>query len=105
MKHFRFAAHVFCVAAVFLMTWFILRKRVAHSNFWHYVILIVVIYAILTWFINIQADAAEGLQTSYLAERELENGDFRVMQRLIPSYRAPLEHIERRIHGEGDGFC
>lgn len=105
MKHFRFAAHVFCVAAVFLMTWFILRKRVWYSNFWHYVILIVVIYAVLTWFVSIQADAAEGLQTAFLSERELENGNFRYMQRLLPSFRNPLEHIERRIHGEGDGFC
>jgi hypothetical protein len=27
------------------------------------------------------------------------------MQRLLPSFRTPLEHIERRLHGEGDGFC
>lgn len=68
MKHFRFAAHVLCVAAVFLMTWFILRKRMVNPSFWHYFVLIIVIYAIVTWFIDIHADAAEGLQTSYLSE-------------------------------------
>lgn len=71
MKHYSFAAHVFCVAAVFLMTWFILRKRVPFHGFWHIAILIFVIYGVLTWFISIHSDAAEGIQTSYLAEREL----------------------------------
>lgn len=69
MKHYRFAAHVFCVAAVFLMTWFILRKRVMNPSLWHYILLIVLIYMCVTWFIDIQAAAAEGIQTSYLAER------------------------------------
>lgn len=105
MKHYRFAAHVLCVSAVFLMTWFILRRRVWFSNFWHYVILIVVIYMIVTWFIDIHASASEGIQTSYLVERELEGGNFSHMQRVLPSFRTPLEHIERRVHGEGDGFC
>ena len=69
MKHYRFAAHVLCVAAVFLMTWFILRKRIIAPGFWHYVVLIVLLYMCVTWFIDIHAAAAEGLQTSYLAER------------------------------------
>ena len=68
MKHYRFAAHVLCVAAVFLMTWFILRARMWNPGFWHYAILIVVIYMIVTWFIDIHADAAEGIQTSYCSE-------------------------------------
>ena len=68
MKHYRFAAHVLCVAAVFLMTWFILRARMWQPGFWNYVLLIVVIYMIVTWFVDIHADSAEGLQTSYLSE-------------------------------------
>lgn len=105
MKHYKFAAHVFCVAAVFLMTWFILRKRVNFPGFWHYAILIVLIYMCITWFVDMQAAAAEGIQTSYLAERELENGDHNYMQKCIPSYRTELEHMERRLKGEGDGHC
>lgn len=105
MKHYRFAAHVFCVAAVFLMTWFILRARVITPGFWHYVILVVVLYMCVTWFVDIHAAAAEGLQTSYLAERELENGDHTYMQRVSPAYRSDLEHMERRQKAAGDGFC
>lgn len=105
MNHYRFAAHAFLISAAILMTWFILRARVWNANLWHWIVLIVVLYAILNWFINILGDAAEGIQTSFLVERELENGNFKYMQRLLPSFRTPLEHIERRIHGEGDGFC
>ena len=47
----------------------------------------------VTWFIDIQAAAAEGLHTSYLAARELENGDHNYMQRVFPSYRNDLEHM------------
>lgn len=59
----------------------------------------------ITWFVDMQAAAAEGIQTSYLAERELENGDHNYMQKCIPSYRTELEHMERRLKGEGDGHC
>lgn len=104
MDHYRFAATTFVTAAAILACWFILRARVWRISLWHWIVLIVVIYAIVNWFINILADAAEGLQTSFLVERELENGNFKYMQRLMPSFRSPLEHIERRLHGEGDGY-
>lgn len=104
MDHYRFAAHAFLIPAALLTTWFILRARVWNPNVWHWIVLTFVLIVILSWFINILADAAEGLQTSFLAERELENGNYKYMQRLLPSYRVPLEHLERRVHGEGDGF-
>lgn len=58
MKHYRFVAHVLCVAVAFLCAWFIMRKRLWNYGFWHYTLLIVVIYIVLTWFINIHADSA-----------------------------------------------
>lgn len=104
MDHYRFAAHAFLIPVALLTTWFILRARVWNPNVWHWIVLTFVLIAILSWFINILADAAEGLQTSFLAERELENGNYKYIQRLLPSYRVPLEHLERRVHGEGDGY-
>jgi glucan phosphoethanolaminetransferase (alkaline phosphatase superfamily) len=71
MYHYRFAAHAFLITAALLMSWFILRARVWSPNFWHWMVLIFVIYSILNWFINILPDAAEGLQTSFMAERDL----------------------------------
>lgn len=99
MFHYRFAAQCALLSLTLLATWFILKARVREADFWHWVCLNFVIFAIVSWFINILADAAEGLQTSYLAERELENGNYKYMHRLLPSMRTPLEHLERRIHG------
>lgn len=104
MNHYRFAALACLVPLTLLACWFILRARVPSPNLWHWIILTVVIISILVWFVNILPDASEGLQTSFLAERELENGNYKYMQRLMPSFRTPLEHIERRLHGEGDGY-
>lgn len=83
MKHYRFAAHVFCVVAVLLMGYLILRFRVINVGFWHLVVLLVVIYAIVTWFVEIHADAAEGIQTSFLAEHYSSEG-YPYMQKCIP---------------------
>ena len=104
MKHYRFAAHVLCVAAVFLMTWFILRARMINPGFWHYVLLIVVIYMIVTWFVDIHADAAEGIQTSYLSEFELER-DHSFMHQLDPEFREDLRADIRRDTKTRDGKC
>jgi glucan phosphoethanolaminetransferase (alkaline phosphatase superfamily) len=103
IKHYRFAAHVLCVAAVFLMTWFILRKRVWGPDFWHYAVLIVVIYAIVTWFVDIHADAAEGLQTSYLAEHYIEE-DFDYMPHFPVEYVNEFKSDLNRKN-ERDGQC
>lgn len=69
MSHYRFAAHAFVIPVTLLACWFILRARVWTPSLWHWIVLVVVILAIQHWFINILADAAEGLQTSYLVER------------------------------------
>lgn len=58
IKHYKFAAHVCCVGVTFLMCWFILRARMINPGFWHYTILIFVIYMIVTWFIDIFANVA-----------------------------------------------
>jgi hypothetical protein len=105
MNHYRFAAHAFLIPAALLMTWFILRARVWNPSIWHWIVLPFVLYMVMNWFINLLPDASEGIQTSVLAERELENGNYKYMQKILPSYRGPIEHLEKRLHGEGDGFC
>lgn len=67
IKHFRFLASVFLVGLVVFMTQFILNYRTSAIGFWNIFLGISVIYVTLTWFINIHADSAESLQTSYLA--------------------------------------
>lgn len=69
MGHYKFVAHTFLISLLLLMTFFILRKRVMSPGFWNIVLLLTLLYMCVTWFIDIHAAAAEGIQTSYLAER------------------------------------
>ena len=95
MKHYRYAAHVLLVTSSFIGAWFILRARVWNFGFWNLTLLIVVIYITVTFFIGLHADAAEGLQTSYLCEHQLEP-NHALMQKLHPSYIKELEQWQRR---------
>lgn len=69
MSHYKFAVYSFLVPLTLLISWFILRARVWTPSLWHWIVLTVVIYSVLTWFIDILSDASEGLQTSFLSER------------------------------------
>jgi hypothetical protein len=59
-------------------------------SFWNIVLIIFVAYITVTWFIDLHADAAEGLQTSYLSELHLEP-NHNLMQRLDAAYVADLD--------------
>ncbi len=87
MKHYRLICHLFAVTSAFIAAWFVLRARLWVYGFWHLTLLVVVIYCVVTWFINIHADAAEGLQTSYLSEHILE-ANHTLLQKLHPDYMA-----------------
>ena len=67
MKHYKFAAHIACASFAFLWAFWILNYRTFNYSLWNIAILVLFIYGTVTWFISIHADAAEGLQTSYLA--------------------------------------
>jgi len=67
MKHFRFVASVFLTALGYLLGQIYANKRVVVFTTWQNVILVVIVYAVVCWFINIDADAAEGISTSFFA--------------------------------------
>lgn len=90
IKHYRFLAHVSLTTVSFIAGWMFLRHRLWNVGLWHYVLLVVVCYISLTWFVDLHSNAAEGLQTSYLAEKLLEPSHS-AMQRLHPAYRLDLE--------------
>ena len=50
------------------------NKRVYSFYWWENVVLIVISYATVVWFIDISANAAEGILTSYLTEYRLGAG-------------------------------
>jgi hypothetical protein len=67
LKHYRLAAHIACVSFIFFWGFWILNYRTLNYDLWNVAILVMAIVGTVTWFIGIHADAAEGLQTSYLA--------------------------------------
>jgi hypothetical protein len=83
MKHYRLAAHIASISFVFFWAFWILDYRTLNFDLWNVAIVILAIYGTVTWFIGIHTDSAEGLQTSYLAELELE-GEHQYMQKILP---------------------
>ena len=60
-----------------------MNYRTFNFDLWQVAVLVLTIYGTITWFVGIHTDAAEGLQTSYLAELELE-GEHQYMQKILP---------------------
>lgn len=74
LKHFRLAATVFLVSLSYLFGHIFANLRVSSFTWWHNVILVVIAYSVVTWFVDIGADAAEGISTSFLAENYRAQG-------------------------------
>lgn len=74
LKHYRFAASVFLTTISYLLAHIYANKRVDYFTWWHFITLVVLSYAVICWFVNIDADAAEGIATSFLAEYNISSG-------------------------------
>jgi hypothetical protein len=58
LKHYRFAATIFLVSLTYLLGLIFANLRVTRFTLWHNIILVVIAYAVVTWFVDIDADAA-----------------------------------------------
>ena len=74
MKHYRFVASVFLTTLLYILGSIYVNKRVVNFYWWQCVVLIVISYAVICWFVDISADAAEGISTSFLAEHHTTQG-------------------------------
>lgn len=68
LKHLRFVITVFAVAFCTLFGFIFANIRLNTLSFWHIAFVIVVVYAVLSWFIDICVDAAESIATSFFVE-------------------------------------
>lgn len=75
MKHYRFVASVFLTTLLYILGSIYVNKRVVNFSWWQNVVLIVISYAVICWFVNISADAAEGISTSFLVETSINGYD------------------------------
>lgn len=100
IRNYRFLAHVALTALGFIAGWMLLRHRLWHIDLWHYILLVVVCYTSVAWFVDLHANPAEGLQTSYLAERVLESNPA-TLRKLHPAYVLDLQQGEKRQDYDG----
>jgi hypothetical protein len=96
IKHYRFAATIFLTTLGYLLGQIFANLRVQHLTWWHNVILVVIVYSVITWFVNITADAAEGILTSFLQENANSKGNIEEMQN-VRSVRDDLFRITGTI--------
>jgi len=84
LKHYRLAASILLTTISYLLGHIFTNLRVTSFTWWHNVILIVISYAVITWFVNIDADAAEGISTSFLVENSRVEGNYENMSHALP---------------------
>ena len=85
---YRLCAHIFCVGLATLISYGLMKQQTGGINIFTLLLIIFLSYCVVTYFIDIHADAAEGLQTSYLLDNDLGGErerilDFKVKNMLI----------------------
>lgn len=66
MFFYRLCAHTFCIGASALLAYWMMKSRIDGIHVGTLIVVLILAYCIVTYFIDIHADAAEGLQTAYL---------------------------------------
>ena len=61
----------YCVGLTALICYGLMKGKIGGINTWTMVLILLLSYCIVTFFIDIHADAAEGLQISYLLDYDL----------------------------------
>lgn len=83
IKHVRFVILVFTVAISTLFGYLFTNIRVVNVSTWHAFFLIVVVYAVICWFVGVATDVAESISTSFFVEH-FQSHDYEFMQRALP---------------------
>lgn len=86
MKHYRFVASTFLVTLLYILGSIYVNKRVVNFYWWQNVVLIVISYAVICWFVDISADAAEGISTSFLTENSINGYEEMRFAQPVPYY-------------------
>jgi hypothetical protein len=103
IKHIRFIALVFAVAISSLFGFIFANIRLNSITFWHVAFIIVVVYSIVCWFINICADGAESISTSFFVEH-FQSHDYEFMQKALPVNSLLFSLLENKLSTEARRF-
>ena len=104
MKHYRFLASVFLTTLMYILGSIYVNKRVYSFHWWENVVLIVISYATICWFVDINADAAEGILTSYLVEYRLSNAYNGEMKWAEQNYETEIQNAVGNVKKRDGNF-
>ena len=71
---YRLCAHIVCVGLVTLISYGLMKAKFDGISVWSLILIVFLSYCVVTYFIDIHADAAEGLQITYLLDNDLYSG-------------------------------
>lgn len=75
MFFYRLCAHAFCVGTTTLLAYWMMKSRIEGIHVGSLIATLILVYCVVTYFIDIHADSAQALQIAYLTELELSGGN------------------------------
>ena len=84
------------------MSYFLMKSKVGLLNISSLLLIVALSYMICTYFIDIHADAAEGLQVAYLTELELSGGNPDSMAQKFEGLKGEMRNLGNSYK---DGAC
>ena len=81
VRLYRMAGQIFCVVLAALLSFIVLKGQVGYANWYIVGLLVCTCYLIVTHFVDLHPNGAEGIFTCYLAENNCE-GD--IMMEVCP---------------------
>ena len=74
MFFYRLCSHIFCIGPVVFFSYELMKMENEKIEIKTLIMIIIFSYFLSTYFIDVHGDTAEGIQVSYLVEKEL-NGN------------------------------
>eukprot|EP00178_Gracilaria_changii_P018098 TRINITY_DN51506_c0_g1_i1.p1 TRINITY_DN51506_c0_g1~~TRINITY_DN51506_c0_g1_i1.p1 ORF type:complete len:106 (+),score=4.84 TRINITY_DN51506_c0_g1_i1:262-579(+) len=105
MKHYRFVACVWLTALGYLLGHIYVNRRLDSFTWWHNVVLVLIVYIVICWFVKIDADAAEGISTSFFAEHYLAKDYEHMAQAQHPFRQEIAERAHRDLKTKDGHVC
>ena len=102
MFFYRLLAHVFCVGLTALLGYWMMKAKIDGISVQSLVIILILAYCIVTYFIDIHADAAEAEQICYLTELQLAGGNPSALSNDYTGLKGELRGLDSSYE---DGRC
>ena len=99
---YRLCSHVFCISTVLCLSYWLMESKTGEIKITSLLLIILLSYMVVTYFIDIHADAGEALQISYLSELELKGGNPESLSENHEGLKGEMRGLEKSYK---DGAC